>query len=314
METFRLEIRILSVLMLWVFMFTSCKKDSSEHIIPAPVYEHVEAIHGLKGGLNEFMETYHYDDRRLQEYLIYRPGKDDEWQEWLKYSYSYPSENEIIETRHGTADSIWFPANRNEKRFLGGQMEEIVHYDYDEGYPGKWRPVKKIIWTFEGNRIMQRMTYTWPDNGWEEHIRSDYEYTGPYWTGMKSFRNNNGIWDTAGCVVLLYSGGRLNEVQTYECRDPGGWILSEKYLLSYDGMLLAEMVININSGDSLEWERSLFVDYSEYGSPSKYTIDYACCPTEEIIMSYEEGIGNFRQATQGYSNYIIWPWFPAPVK
>ena len=131
---------------------------------------------------------------------------------------------------------------------------------------------------------------------------------------MKSFKNNNGTWDTIGCIVLLYSAYRLNEVQAFECLVPGGWTLNEQYLLNYEGVLLSDMVITVNSGDSLEWERTLIVDYSENGNPSKYTVDYACCPTEEIFITYEEGKGNFREATQGYSNYILWPWFPAPVK
>jgi hypothetical protein len=74
------------------------------------------------------------------------------------------------------------------------------------------------------------------------------------------------------------------------------------------------MAINVTSEDSLEWERTLYVNYNENGNPESYIIDYACCPTEEIYISYKEGKGNFQQATQGYSNYILWPWFPAPVK
>ena len=74
------------------------------------------------------------------------------------------------------------------------------------------------------------------------------------------------------------------------------------------------MIINEAWGDSLRWDRTLSVEYNEYGNPGTYIQEYDCYPTETMIMTYEMQKGNFQQAIAGNSCYEFYPWFPAPVK
>jgi len=305
--------QLLLILPVISLLFAACKKDSDNSIIPVPALERVSSIHGLKGGLDDYKEEYHYSGGQLSDYYIYRHGKEGEWLNWLRYRYEYPSENQIIETREGYADSIWFLANKNEKTYHGGQLEEIIQYEFDMGSPGNWRPVKKISWEFTGDLPKERISWIY-NNGWEESKRSEYEYTGSLWTGLLSYANNNGSWDSIGCMALIYNGGHLTEVNVYECHQLQGWSQNEQYLLHYQGSSLTDMKIYCCSGDSLSWESTISVGYNSNGLVDKYIIDYDCCPTEELLITYDEGWGNYRQATAGCSSYLHWPWFPAALK
>jgi hypothetical protein len=300
-------------LIIALLLVYSCKKDPGNLYAPGPVLERVSSIHGLKGGFDDYMEEYHYDESYLSAYFIYRPGKEGEWKNWLRFSYEYPSADVIIETREGFADSVWFPANKNEKKYHGEQLEELVQYEYDMGFPGNWRPIKKINWDFIGDLPVERTTWTY-HGGWENTKRSEYVYTGSLWTALITYGNTNGLWDTVGCMALIYKGGNLAEVNIYECNQAQVWKHNEQYLLYYQGSSLAEMIIYTCPGDSLEFERAISVGYNLNGHVDTYITDFECCPTEEMQITYEEGRGNFRKATLGCSNYMRWPWFPVPVK
>ncbi len=297
-----------------ITFYYSCQKDSDTPMIVPQVQERVLEITGLKGGLGDYKEIYSYDGNRLSGYYTYLNTPNDELKEWMRFSFEYPAENMIIETREGVSDSVWYFTNKYERWLSGDHLEEIIFYDYDEGYPDHWRPIKNIIWTYEEDRLLERMTYKYSEVDWTEYSKAEYGYTGSLWTELTSYKYNGEQWDTLACMILIYQNAHLAKVNEYECHDPGVWILNEQYLLGYEGNRLAEMIINESSGDTLEWDRTLSVTYDQYGHPESYKTTYACCPPEEIIISYEEGTGNLRQATQGVSNYMNWPWFPAPVK
>ena len=295
--------------------FVSCKKENEPPAIIGPdSYEHLTEIIGLKGGLEDYREVYYYDGGKLSEYYVYRYAKDGSWKEWLRYSYDYPSEDMIIETREGVSDSVWFKANKYEKKFIGEDLSEICFFEYDAGLPDHWRPLKKIGWILETDRPVERVTWIYQGSAWEQYQKSLYEYEGTLWTGLKTYRYIDGTWDTVGCMALVYQGGKLSEVDVYECHHPGGWTHNEQYLLNYTGSMISEMKINTREADSLAWERTIFVEYDENGLPAEYIIDFECCPTELIQMTYESGKGNFQRATRGVSDHIFWPWFPAPEK
>ena len=78
--------------------------------------------------------------------------------------------------------------------------------------------------------------------------------------------------------------------------------------------MLSRLVINEASGDSLSWDQTISIAYNENGHPVLYTVEYPCCPAEAIHVTYDEGQGNFQRATQEFSNYMVLPWLPAPVK
>jgi len=305
---------LLLILIVSLLPFTSCKKDISDQEIIPSYKERIIEILRQKGGLNEFRDVYHYDDKKLIDHYIYRYTDKGLWKEWLRYAYEYPDENRITVTREGVSDSVWFYANKYEKTLIGDELEEVITYEYDEGSPGNWRPVKKAEWTYVDGRKNIRLTYTHPFASWEKNTLSLYEYTGSMWTGLYSQKYNDGKWDTTGCMVLVYQGGNLHEVYTYECQENANWVCMVEYKLQYDGGLLSEMVINKRSGDELKWERTLSIEYNENGNPVIYTFEYACCPAEEIHINYESGSGNYQQATQKVSDLFSWLWIPAPVK
>jgi len=250
-------------------MVCSCKKDHDDSLVRLPAAEHVVEVLGLKGGMNDYKKVYHYQDGRLSEYFVYLYHNKGEWKEWLKHHYEYPAENRIIETRMGLSDSVWYPTHKYEKVLSGDELKEMVFYDYDDESPGKWRPVKKIEWTFQQGRPLERMTYRYPKSDWEKYIRSVYEYEGTFWTGLKSYKYIDEKWDTLGCMLLIHHGGNLDEIDVFECHNPG-WTLNEQYLLNYDGMQLTHMIINERSGDSLNWDRTISVNCNENGNPHLY--------------------------------------------
>lgn len=304
----------LLVFLVSITFYYSCQKDSDAPLIVPQVQERVLEIMGMKGGFGDNKEIYSYDGNRLSGYYTYLYTPNAELKEWMRYSFEYPAENMIVETREGVSDSLWYFTHKYERQLSGDHLEEITFYDYDEGYPDHWRPTKNIIWTYEEDRLLERMTYKYSEADWTEYSKAVYGYTGSLWTELTSYKFNGEQWDTLACLILIYQEGQLAEVNEYECLDLGGWIINEQYVLGYEGDRLAEMIINQRSGNTLEWDRTLTVTYNQHGHPEVFTITFDCCPTEEIIISYEEGTGNFQKATQGFSNYMRWPWFPAPVK
>ncbi len=293
----------------------SCKKDAdTPDIIVPPVDQRVTEIFGFKGGNEEFKDIYHYNGNQLSVYYVYRYDDKGDWKDWLRYSYEYPDNDLIVEKREGVSDSVWFLTNKYERYYSGDKLEEMIFYDYDEGYTGAWRPYRKLTWTFDQERIKEKLSYTYADASWSLRFKAIYEYTGNLWTAVTNLKYINESWDTVACTVLLYQEGRLSEVDVYEFDNECGWSLNEQYLIEYEGNRLSEMIINESAGDSLMWDRTFYVTYNEHGKPAMYTVDYICCPTEIMQMTYEEGRGNFYRATQELSNYILWPWFPSPGK
>ena len=298
---------ILPILMIWTVLLylPSCNKDKDAPEIIPPVHQRIVEILAMEGGMEEYKEVYHYDDQKLTAYYKYRYDAKGNWKKWIRHVFAYPSEDVIIQTKQGLSDSEWFNSNKYERYFYGDKLQEMIFYDSES--PEIWKPVRKITWKYEDERLTERLTFKHTNGCWALNVKDCLEYTGNLWTCMRTFKHVDGDWDTIAQTAFIYQGGKLSEVNVYEYRSNKDWTLREQYVLNYETGMLAAIEVREEVADTLLWDRTLYISYNEHAKPVSYTIDHVCCPTQTFQLRYEMDKGNYRQATQELSEIMPWP-------
>lgn len=300
------------IIALSLSMNTACKKENSDKVISLLPSQRIIEIYELQDGVEEYKETYKYEGEQLVGNNFFLYNEEGEWHLWAKYTFEYPFNNVIIQKRFAGSDTLVTPTSEWHKKFSGDQLTEMIYYRSGEEI---LEPFGKITWTYEQGRLMESLRFEYENNEWlPEHKYVNF-YENNNWVRSESYRYNEGNWNFFYKTEIKYNNGLAIEMNGYEFIEYTSlWHLNEHYKMDYSGGMLTAMHCYDPYNDTLRWDYSILVTYNESSNPATYTIQNDNGPEEVLYLTYEDGKGNFKQATAYNSGYDLWPWLPSPVK
>ena len=303
---------LILILVASLAMTTACKKESNDTIIPVFQNQRFIEMYELQDGTEHYKEIYKYEGEQLVGYDFLRIDEESEWRLFSRYTFEYPIDNVIIEKRFGASDTLGTPTREWHKKFSGDHLVEMIYYSSPEGILEKYI---KYIWNYDQERLMETVSFRYENNDWLPKYKSVRSYQDDLCIRIESYDYEAGGWNIIYKSEISYSNGFAIEMNGYTYNVYSGvWRKDEQCMMEYIGAQITAMHFYDVYIDSLRWDYSVAVTYNESNNPATYTISNNGGPEEVLYLFYEEGKGNFIQATAGNSSYNIWPWFPSPVK
>jgi hypothetical protein len=268
------------------------------------------------------------DNVRLIERKIYHGGLLD-----TRLVFEYEADKLILQKNYSYDDET--ETARREFVYLGDSVEVTGHMYFD----GEWSLFSKIIYHFDGKKMVRTNIYTYQDSIWELQGKMEFHYSGNDLTNESWSSFDNGSWTEISRRTYEYQNGLLTRSDAYYL-DSGEMQKIGREEAEYSGNKIKTVIRYFTIGDTIngsfrydfEYDGDLLISVNYFDNDNGWiadggkefiynpdgTLSVQTTTDDEGVSveeyTYEPGRGNYEQFIHPGGGIISEENYPHPTR